>query len=209
MIPFARAVTELGEPTLLIPLCALLCACMTVRSRGWALRWTGAFAACAAGIAALKLCFLACPQRSLWLHSPSGHAALSMLFFPSLAWFVTADARRSIRAAAVALGVLAAATVAASRAVLLAQSWSEVAVGGLVGLAAFAVFAEVRKPSGRREDRRTPAVAVAAAASRQATWLLMVGLLALTWALYGERLPFEDLLMRKAAVLRLTVAACR
>ena len=123
MIKVARAVTELGEPTLLIPLCALLCACMTVRSRGWALRWTGAFAGCAAGVAALKLCFLACPQRSLWLHSPSGHAALSALFFPSLAWFMTADAGRTFRVVALVLGVLAAAAVAASRAVLLACSW--------------------------------------------------------------------------------------
>src|SRR5690348_10164898 len=125
MIQFARAVTELGEPALLIPLCALLCACMTVRSRGWALRWTGAFVACAAGVAALKLYLLACPQRSLWLRSPSGHAALSALFFPSLAWFMATDARRGIRAAAIALGVLAAVTVGASRAILLAQSWSE------------------------------------------------------------------------------------
>jgi hypothetical protein len=212
MIQFARAVTELGEPTLLIPLCALLCACMTVRSRGWALRWTGAFVACAAGIAALKVCFLACPQRSLWLHSPSGHAALSMLFFPSLGWFVTFDARRAVRAGAVALGILAAAVVAASRAMLLAQSWSEVAVGGLVGLAAFAVFAGARRPSEHGEERRRrPAYAAAAAVPppRQATWLLMVGLLALTWALYGERLPFEDVLRSKAAMVRLSVAACR
>jgi membrane-associated phospholipid phosphatase len=209
MIPFARAVTELGEPALLIPLCALLCACMTVRSRGWALRWTGAFVACAAGIAALKLCFLACPQRSPWLHSPSGHAALSALFFPSLAWFVTADARRGIRAATLALGVLAAATVAASRAVLLTHSWSEVMAGGLVGLAAFAAFARARRPSDRHQERRAPEVAVAAAPPRQGTWLLMVGLLALTWASYGERLPFQDLLMSKTAAVRLTVAACR
>src|SRR5689334_15789975 len=87
----AQAITELGEPTLLIPLSVLLCTFLAIRSRAWALRWTQAFLLCAVGITALKVCFIACPQGALGLRSPSGHAAISSLFFPSLFWFAAAD----------------------------------------------------------------------------------------------------------------------
>jgi membrane-associated phospholipid phosphatase len=195
----ARAITEFGEPTLLVPLSGILCAVMALRSRAWALRWTQAFVLCAIGITALKLCFLACPQKSLWLRSPSGHAAISFLFFPSLAWLAVADGKPWLRGLLIGLGVVAATAVALTRVVLLAHSWSEVAAGAAVGLGSFAFFMR-----GERHSNEEPS-----AGYGQRSWLLMVGLLAVTWGLYGEKLPFEAALQAAARNLQVGLPACR
>jgi membrane-associated phospholipid phosphatase len=141
MSSFWLAVTDLGDAAVTVPLAALLLVQLTLVDHRAAFGWAAAVAACAAVVVALKLGLMAC--GGAWhavAVSPSGHAALAVAVYGTLAMLV----RRFLGGVAggVAGGALVglAVLVAASRVVVGAHGVAEVLIGAMVGAGAALAF---------------------------------------------------------------------
>lgn len=133
-----RAITSLGDSALLLPLIAWIAICLLwpSASRRDGIRWLLAAAACGGVVMLSKLLFMA------WGIGPpgldytgfSGHTALAILVWPSLAGVLTRDTRPPWRWAAVVIGACIGAAVALSRLALKVHSPSEVWLGAMLGV---------------------------------------------------------------------------
>ena len=189
-------ITDLGDSAITIPLAALVLVWFALAKRDWeAVRaWGAGVVACGLAMAVLKLLFQSCGH--LWLErftSPSGHTAMSAVVYGGLGVLASREAaswRRLCFGAFFAILVLA---IAASRAILDAHTWPEVAVGLVVGAASVGLMHRLLGDAPRHTG-----------AARLAAIALIVAL-----ALHGSHWPIEDHLRQIAAWIRGSVPACR
>ncbi len=189
------AISDAGDAAVLIPLAALLVVVLW-RYQGWKAAWALmlALAACACVTVILKLVLVACGQSwNAGMSSPSGHASMSVAVYGALG---IVFARQSLpwQQPAIVLGnwVLIAA-IAVSRVVLGAHSYTEVALGLLVGGMALALFA-YRYFKLRKAPINRP--------------LLAASVLAIVVILHGAHLPAENLIRQLAFFGRASTGVC-
>ncbi|MFT3719918.1 phosphatase PAP2 family protein [Pseudorhodoferax sp.] len=138
-IDFWRAVTHLGNSSMLLPAALVLALWLAgARQRQLALAWSLSFGAAVLLVLASKLAFLGWGVRSAWLDFTgiSGHSMVSTAVFTFGAWLWAADRGRRARLLAIAVGLCVGALVGVSRVVLHAHSVSEVVAGFVLGAAA-------------------------------------------------------------------------
>lgn len=197
MSPFlslAMAVTDLGESSVLITTAIAASGWFWMRrQRHLAFLWLFAVGGCAAAMLALKLSFLTCGHYVLagTVHTPSGHSAMSALFYGAaaltLAKLSPHAARHPLLLQIVALAVPLA--IGISRVVVHAHTPQEVMVGLAVGFAWLALFAKAL-------GAVAPSAAEPPASALVLLGLLYTGLLAVTMA--GRHMTVEGLLFRIA-----------
>lgn len=125
-----RAITSLGDSALLLPLIAWVAICLLLppASRRDGRRWVLAAVICGGIVMVSKLLFMAWGIGPPGLNYTgfSGHTALAIFVWPSLAGIFARNASPRQRMAAIAAGVLIGIAVAASRLALKVHSPSEV-----------------------------------------------------------------------------------
>jgi membrane-associated phospholipid phosphatase len=182
------AITSLGDSAILLPLIAWIAVCLLLPPPYWrdGRRWLIAVALCGGSVVLSKLLFMAWGIGPPGLNYTgfSGHTALALLVWPSLAGVLARDARSPVRTTAVALGVLIGVGVGISRCVLKVHSQSEVWLGGILGAAVVAWFLAGLARSGKVPQNRN-------------IWrlaMLVVGAIAIGWGCYGRVFPSQHLL---------------
>lgn len=132
-----RAITSLGDSALLLPLIAWIAICLfwspATRRDGW--RWVFAAACCGGVVVLSKLLFMAWGIGPPGLNYTgfSGHTALAILAWPSLAGLLAREMSRSRRISLIAVGAIVGIAVALSRLALKVHSPSEVWLGAVAG----------------------------------------------------------------------------
>jgi membrane-associated phospholipid phosphatase len=139
-----HAITSLGDSALLLPLVAWITIWLSWPPPRWhdVARWLVAVTLCGGGVAVSKLLFMA------WAIGPpgldytgfSGHTALSLLAWPSLACLLAGGRSSRGQAIATLAGGLVGACVGMSRLALKVHSPSEVWMGAALGVAVAAWF---------------------------------------------------------------------
>jgi membrane-associated phospholipid phosphatase len=193
MIAVFRTVTTLGSTAFILPAAMLMLLwLLAAQSARAGLHWVAALATCGIGTAALKLCFITCPDTALDLRSPSGHAAIATFFYGALMLVAAPlqDGWRRIALATAAPCIIA--LVVASRLVLGAHSLVEAAIGTAVGLLSLAFFARLYRP---------------VAPVRPTPWLLPLAAVVLPLA-WGRYLPIEPAMYWLAMHLRGGLGVC-
>jgi membrane-associated phospholipid phosphatase len=139
---FFEIITKFGDSRLLLPASVGLCLGMFVTgARQSAAVFACAWTACICATSLAKILSMACGELFLAsLHSPSGHASLSSMFYLTLG--LTAAKRNNPFPGRAFLGVciVLVALVAISRVVLDAHSVAETLIGLAIGLASFGAF---------------------------------------------------------------------
>lgn len=183
-----RAITSLGDSALLLPLIAWIAICLWLppASRRNAWRWMLAALVCGGSVMLSKLLFMAWGIGPPGLNYTgfSGHTALAILVWPSLAGILARDASPRRRMVAIAAGGLVGVAVALSRLTLKVHSPSEVWLGAFLGAVIVTWFLRGMA----RTD--TPA-------GRETTWRLavfVIGALAIGLLCYGRVFPSQHLL---------------
>ena len=194
---WAPFVSDLGDSTLLLPLCLFLTFLLwRYQCRRAALYLMCAMACCLSAIVALKIMLLACGRTwGIPLESPSAHACMAMFVYGSLGIVSTAQSapRWGQAATTIVVGSVVAA-IGASRVILQTHSICEVVLGLLIGCVGMALFAI---PYLRLHRRTRPRMAV-----------LALGSLAVIFVLHGISLPFEPIAERIAMQARSALFAC-
>jgi membrane-associated phospholipid phosphatase len=140
-LAFFRAVTILGDSTVLLPATAALALILfATGARRNAVAFAAAAALCVGGTIVAKIGFMACSPAGAAAHSPSGHAALSTFYYFSLGLVATTLDPPALRRALIALCCALAPLVALSRIALHAHTPTETLIGALVGGAAALLF---------------------------------------------------------------------
>lgn len=138
---FWHTVSRLGEAQILLPAALGMCWWLARRddARPLAQHWLAWIAAAALLTTATKIAFLGWGVGSAALDFTgiSGHAMFAAAVYPPL-FHLMAATRGARRPHAWIAGAALAALIAVSRVMLHAHSWSEVAIGALVGAAASA-----------------------------------------------------------------------
>lgn len=186
---FFYALTVLGDPGFVLPASAILfIALWASGGRLPALGFAAAAGLCAVLVTSAKIGFMACgAPGGVAVHSPSGHAALSTMFYGSVGLVAYAASPGALGRALLAACLLLIAMIAASRVALDAHNIAETLLGGAIGAACFAVF-----------WRFAPARLVF---DRRAAMILFAVFLAGT-ALFGRRFYVEHRLERAARWLQ-------
>lgn len=200
----AMALTDLGESTVLLSTAiAASCWFWLSRQRQLALIWLFAVGGCAVTMLAFKLVFLTCGHL-VWsgtVHTPSGHSAMSALFYGAAALtiqrLIPQAARHPILLQIVA--ILMALAIGASRVVVHAHTPQEVIIGLAVGFAWLGVFALLLR-------KAEPSVTMPPAAVLCVLGLLYGGLLTLT--MIGQHMTVEGVLFHVARLLNLRYGVC-
>jgi hypothetical protein len=204
MISIAMAITDLGESTVLLPTAVTAGACLWVGAqKRLAVLSMLALGGCCATMLILKLCFIACGQTvvpELSIHSPSGHSALSALFYGAVALLLNRliPAERRPGALIPALGIGLAAAIGYSRIVISVHSPQEVALGLMVGYSWLALYAW--RIAGIPEDRGLATMTTLPAV------LLYSGLL--LWAFNGQHGEVEGLIDQVAQIIHTQWGIC-
>lgn len=137
-----RVLTNFGDTAVVVPLSALLILLiwkLESRKAAWSL--ARATLACLVMMAALKFFLLSCSHATgLPASSPSGHAALTLFFYGSVATVAFVRQGRLARVVTVLLALGLIAAVAVSRVTLDAHTSLEVVTGLFVGLLSLAWF---------------------------------------------------------------------
>jgi membrane-associated phospholipid phosphatase len=177
-----QALTDFGDSAVLLPLSALMLAWLIItRHNRAAIGWAVALAFLLISMTVLKVAFVACPPTA-GLESPSGHTAFSILVYGGLAVVLLGGRRPdSFRIMGTILAGILVAGIASSRAYLGAHSWSEIAIGVVVGTIALGIFVNVRGQG------HPPVQGIRLAA-------LVVGTVLILVLLHGARLHIEVLL---------------
>jgi membrane-associated phospholipid phosphatase len=186
-----QAITSFGDSAVLLPLMFWMAVWLAWPPAAWGdiLRWVAAVALCGGGVALSKLLFMA------WGVGPggldytgfSGHTALSILVWPTLAWLMARHGTLPARICAVGVGALLGAGVAASRLALKVHSPSEVMLGAALGIVVLAwVLAGLARAS------KAPGYTARGVA------LLGGGALLICVACYGRVFPSQDILRHLA-----------
>jgi membrane-associated phospholipid phosphatase len=197
--PLTRFVTEFGDQAVILPFVITVAAVLLAlgASREAAI-WCLAIFLSLSGALLAKLVFIPCGHLLPvpGIRSPSGHAAAAIAAYGGFAvlWakFATDTRLRALFVSAAVLGSLA---IAASRIVLGAHTAGEVALGGLIGLAAPLLMAR----SGVQGARAAP--------RPHLLLLLLVPLLA-ALLLHGRTLSVETEIDRFALRLAAWLGIC-
>lgn len=190
-----RTITDLGDAAVTVPVAVATAGFLVVaRWPRAAALWLLAVGTSGALLAALKFGFASCGRLAPGtILSPSGHAAMSMAVFGSLAVLVGARSgpgvRRGLFAATAALVV----AIGLSRVILGAHTLPEVAIGAGAGALAVGGF--------RHGLAKTPT-------GRPAWPVLIGGLAVLALALHGQRWPIDAEIRHLALRLGQAVPAC-
>lgn len=178
-----HAITSFGDSALLLPLIAWMTLVLALPAqRRDAFRWVFAAIACGGAVALSKLMFMA------WGIGPpgldytgfSGHTALSVLTWPSLAALLVRRMRGPLAWIAIAAGACLGIAVGISRLALEVHSVSEVIMGATLGAVVAAWFIH-----GLRRGNDVP--------TTQA-WLLGAGTVVIWLVFYGRVFPSQHLL---------------
>lgn len=204
LYPYAMALTDFGESTVLISTTLAVAGCFwLVHQRQLAMLWLLAVGGCAATMVVLKLAFLTCGDLVLQgsVHTPSGHSSLSAVFYGAAALTVGRIAPPMARhRALMVLGTfLFAVLIGLSRIVVHAHSPQEVVIGLAVGfswLIGFAILLRRVTPS-REMPTATQMILLAA---------LYGGLLIVTMA--GEHMTVEGVLAHVAHLIHVHWDVC-
>jgi membrane-associated phospholipid phosphatase len=130
--------TAAGDSAVLLPLIVATTGWLLLpadtRRDGW--RWALAACACGGGVALSKLLYMGwgLAPPGLDYTGISGHSAMSMLVWPTIAALLSRRAGAALRVLALGMAVLLACGVAVSRVWLKAHSVSEVILGSALGL---------------------------------------------------------------------------
>lgn len=155
--------------------------------------------ACMALTLLAKLVFAACGfALSFNVESPSGHAALAMAFYGSLAALFAGGRRLGVRLALYVAAACASLAVAYGRVELGAHSVAETICGLLIGAVAAAMFVALR--GAPRRLSVTPQMLARASP--------IAVLLALDLALFSDRWTAEPVIDRLAAALGVALRLC-
>jgi membrane-associated phospholipid phosphatase len=155
--------------------------------------------ACMALTLLAKLAFAACGfALRLNVESPSGHAALAMAFYGSLAALLAGGRRLGVRLALYVAATCASLAVAYGRVELGAHSVAEAICGLLIGAVAAAMFVALR--GAPRRLSVTPQMLARASP--------IAVLLALDLALFSDRWTAEPVIDRLAAALGVALRLC-
>jgi len=186
-----HALTSAGDSAVLLPLIAWITLWLMIpaptRRDGW--RWLLAVLVCGGGVTLSKLLFMGWDIGIPGLDYTgfSGHSAMSMLVWPTMAALLSRRGTVTWRVLAIGVGVLLALGIAFSRVFLKAHSVSEVVLGSDYGLVVCVGFLLTR-PAAQQVSAR--AIAVFAA---------MGVVIALTS--YGRVFPSQHLLKQVAMAL--------
>ena len=198
LLPLAEIVTDLGESSVLISTAIAASGWFWMnRQRPLALLWLFTIGGCAATMVVLKLSFMTCGHSVLdgTVRTPSGHSAMSALFYGAAALTIRKLSPRaaphalSLQAAALAISLL----IGVSRVIVHAHTPQEVVIGLATGFAWMALFAGLLR--GVEPSASMPPVPVLVLLG-----ILYSGLLALTMA--GQRMPIEGVLFSVSFALR-------
>ncbi|WP_052697863.1 phosphatase PAP2 family protein [Luteibacter yeojuensis] len=176
-------ITCFGDSALLLPLITWTAIVLALAApRRDAVRWLVAAVACGGTVAFSKLVFMAwgIGPPGLDYTGISGHTALSLFAWPSLAAILFRDARWPGAWLPVALGFVLGLAVGVSRLALEVHSVSEVLMGAVLGTAVATWFIRGLGPS---HDGRA-----------WRTWSLAGGVVLLGVAFYGRVFPSQHLL---------------
>jgi membrane-associated phospholipid phosphatase len=188
---FFQFITKFGDSGFLLPASVFLSfGLFATGSRRNAIVFAAAWAACISATALAKILFMAYggAPTSAAIHSPSGHASLSTMFFLSLGFIATGEKNRVRSRVLAALCIGLVALIAGSRVSLGAHTAAETFVGVVIGLASFEAFRRYSRPC--------------APFSPQAL-LIGAGSLVLAYAVLGASIRVEEPLERAASWLAL------
>lgn len=144
MLPVWHALIYIGDGAVLLPgallLFAWLIACPATRRTGW--WWLLAVLLVCGGVALSKLFYMVSGWHPVGWNfiGLSGHAALSFLFWPSVAALATGHRHTGVRLVAVGVGAVLALAISISSWLLRDHSLSEVVLGALWGAVVAALF---------------------------------------------------------------------
>lgn len=159
-----QSLSWLGDTGLMVPVAVVIGLTLLTSSqtRRLALAWAGCFLAVAALVVGTKLAYVGWGIGSSQLDftGVSGHAAFAAATWPAVFWLLTSRFKAPVQRGAIALGVVAALAIAASRLVLKAHSESEVIAGTLIGGAAAATFLQRAIGNATASTRQAIATAV-------------------------------------------------
>lgn len=188
-----RAITDLADSGLILPLCVLLTVFLwLMESRRAAWLFLRALAVCLLAMTVLKLTFISCGEAiGSSVISPSGHTSLAVFFFGSVATLFYARQQGRERWIAPALALALAVAVGETRLLLSAHNLAEVMFGATVGGLALTLFL---RPYLRLSH---PPLAF---------HRLLLAMLPIFLLCYGSALPAENLI--RAVVLQLRPSAC-
>jgi len=200
----AMAITDLGESTVLLSTAiAASCWFWLSRQRQLALIWLFAVGGCAVTMLVFKLAFLSCGHLVLGgtVHTPSGHSAMSALFYGCAALTAQRLSPQAARHPVLlqTIAIVMAMMIGASRVVVHAHTPQEVVIGLAIGFAWQGIFAWLLRRAG-------PSVAMPPAAVLIALALLYGGLLTLT--MIGQHMTVEGILFHLARLLNLRYGVC-
>jgi len=189
-----RAITDLADSGLILPLCALLAGVLWfVESRRSAWLFLRALLLCLIAMALLKIGFLSCGKAAgSAIHSPSGHASLATFFFGSLACVIFVRLTAPWRWVAPVATVVLVIAIGLTRVLLGAHSPAEVIIGSAVGGLSLAAFVLPYLKLPRRRLSLRP---------------LLLALGPLFLLCYGSALPAEELLHAMIPHLQPTICS--
>jgi membrane-associated phospholipid phosphatase len=192
---FVRAVTDLGDLGVVLPLAAVLAMVLwRFESAVAAAVFGGTLAACLGIMLLLKLAFISCGSSwQVGISSPSGHASASTMVYGAFGTVCATHLAPRFNAAIVGAVVLLVAAIAASRVAIGAHNGVEVCIGLGVGAAALSVFVVWYRGQPRR--RLNP------------TLLGMLACVGLAVS-YGAHVPAEKLLAQLGAMIHARSGAC-
>lgn len=170
--------TDFGDAAILLPLAVLILIWLRLGGSRLAWAWTVTVGFCVALTAILKVFFNACPP-AVDMHSPSGHTALSILVYGTLALVTAMEWGGWWRVLAIVTGSSLILMIAASRLLLGVHSVAEVGLGIVIGSAFLALFAS-NLPRHHRVG----------------VWPLLIAAGLLVTILHGEKLHAEEFLHR-------------
>ena len=204
LFPLAIAITDFGESSVLLPTAILASGWFWIsHHRRLAIIWLVTVGGCALSMMAFKLIFLTCGRYLLgeMVQTPSGHTAISMLFYGAAALTIgrlsPATARHRAVILVSALGFALA--IGVSRILIHAHTPGEVIIGFMVGSAWLAIFAFMLRQSDRELGMPPLAVMLTLA-------VIYGGLLTVSMA--GRHMSVEGYLRHVAWVLHHRLDVC-
>lgn len=203
--PLAMAITDFGESTVLLSTAIAASGWFWLsRQRELALIWLVSVGGCAVTMLTFKLAFLTCGDLVLGgtVHTPSGHSAMSALFYGAAALTLRRLMPQAERHGTLVLaaGIAMALMIGLSRIIVHAHTPQEVAAGLSIGFAWLGVFAAALRKAGPSMAPPPPAAVTC-----------MLGLLyggLLTMTMLGQHVTVEGLLSHYASMINLRWGVC-
>jgi membrane-associated phospholipid phosphatase len=189
-------ITDFGDTALLLPAALLVLGYLVyLRARASVVAWVGAFTACGAMTALLKVGFMACGERipSLNVYTPSGHTSVATTFYVAMGMLISRNKSPSLGLTLIGGAAGLAAAIAVSRVLLEAHTGGEVLIGLFIGVVCVTWFATKYYGTPQPALPITPALGL----------LVVLALFA-----HGQRLSQESWLKAVAHYLRAHYGIC-